>query len=213
MLGKTYRVIAQADAQFRHEPGDILQMRVRNTDGGMVPLGNFVDIRYMQGPDRLVRYNLYPAAEVQGSPAPGTSTGAALSIMEDLAAQLFPAGISFEWTEIALQEKLSGNVGMLIFPLSVLFVLLVLTAQYESWTLPLSIILIAPLCILFALTGNWLRGMDNNILTQIGIIVLVGLACKNAILIVEFAKQRELDRKSTRLNSSHMSESRMPSSA
>lgn len=191
MFGKTYRVIAQADAAFRHEPDDILQLRVRNTGNRMVPLGNFVNISYMQGPDRQVRYNLYPAAEILGSAAPGTSSGEALQIMEQQAEKLFPAGISFEWSEIALQEKLSGNVGILIFPLCVLFVFLVLAAQYESWTLPITIILIVPLCILFALTGVWLRGMDNNILTQIGFIVLIGLACKNAILIVEFARQRE----------------------
>ena len=195
MFGKTYRVIAQADASFRHEPEDILQLRVRNTDNRMVPLGNFVEVNYMQGPDRLVRYNLYPAAEIQGSAAPGTSSREALDIMEQMAAKLFPAGISFEWSDIALQEKLSGNVGVLIFPLCVLFVFLVLAAQYESWTLPVTIILIVPLCILFALTGVWLRGMDNNILTQIGLIVLVGLACKNAILIVEFARQREQEGK------------------
>ena len=191
MLGKTYRVIAQADASFRLEPDDILQLRVRNTDNSMVPLGNFVNIKYMQGPDRLVRYNLYPAAEIQGSSASGTSSRQALNIMEQQAANLFPAGINFEWTEIALQEKMSGNVGLLIFPLCVLFVFLVLAAQYESWTLPITIILIVPLCILFALTGVWIRGMDNNILTQIGFIVLVGLASKNAILIVEFARQKE----------------------
>ena len=191
LFGKTFRVIAQADAPFRMEPEDIMRMHVRSNDGAMVPLGTLVNIRHVQGPDRLVRYNMYPAAEIQGSPAPGISTGQSLTIMEDLAAKVLPAGFNYEWTEIALQEKLSGKVGILIFPLCVLFVFLVLTAQYESWSLPIAIILIVPLCILFALTGVWLRGMDNNILTQIGFIVLVGLACKNAILIVEFARQKE----------------------
>ena len=191
LFGKTFQVIAQADAPYRTEPENIMRLHVRSDTGAMVPLGTLVDIKHMQGPDRLVRYNLYPASEIQGSSAPGVSTGQALGIMEKLAAEILPAGFNYEWTEIALQEKLSGNVGILIFPLCVLFVFLVLTAQYESWTLPIAIILIVPLCILFALTGVWLRGMDNNILTQIGLIVLVGLASKNAILIVEFARQKE----------------------
>lgn len=191
LFGKTYQVIAQADAPYRLEPTDIMRLRAENTDGDMVPLGSIVKIKQIQGPDRIVRYNLYPAAELQGTGVPGVSTGEALIEMEKLASQILPAGIGYEWTEIALQEKLGGNIGIIIFPLSVLFVFLLLTAQYESWSLPITIILIVPLCILFALIGVWLRGMDNNILTQIGFIVLIGLASKNAILMVEFARQRE----------------------
>ncbi len=191
LFGKTYQVIAQADAPYRLEPNDIMRLRAENTNGDMVPLGSIVKLKQIQGPDRVVRYNLYSAAELQGTGVPGVSTGEALIEMEKLASQVLPAGIGYEWTEIALQEKLGGNVGIIIFPLSVLFVFLLLTAQYESWSLPITIILIVPLCILFALIGVWLRGMDNNILTQIGFIVLIGLASKNAILMVEFARQRE----------------------
>ena len=191
MFGKTYQVIAQADAPYRLNPEDIMRLRARNESGAMVPLGTMVKAIQIQGSDRIVRYNLYPAAEIQGSGKPGVSTGEALDEMEKIANHILPPGYNYEWTEIALQEKLGGNVGILIFPLSVLFAFLVLTAQYESWSLPITIILIVPLCILFALSGVWLRGMDNNILTQIGFIVLVGLASKNAILIVEFARQKE----------------------
>ncbi|MGD8316299.1 MAG: multidrug efflux RND transporter permease subunit [Myxococcales bacterium] len=190
-FGRVYRVIAQADAPFRSDPRDVERLRVRSSDGAMVPLGSVVTIRRSTGPDRLVRYNLYPAVEVQGNAAPGTSTGDALTKMEGLATKILPPGMSYEWTEIAYQERSVGNLSLLVFPLSVFFVFLFLTAQYESWSLPLAIILIVPLCILFALAGVWLRSMDNNILTQIGFIVLIGLAAKNAILIVEFAKQQE----------------------
>jgi hydrophobic/amphiphilic exporter-1 (mainly G- bacteria), HAE1 family len=191
LLGRTYRVTVQADAPYRLKPADIARLRVRSASGAMVPLGSLAELRETTGADRVVRHNLYPAAEIQGGARPGRSTGEALTAMEELARAALPSGISFEWTELAFQERLAGNVGLLIFPLCVLFVFLVLTAQYESWTLPLAIILIVPLCLLFAIFGIWARGMDNNILTQIGFVVLVGLACKNAILIVEFAKHQE----------------------
>ena len=191
LFGRSYRVTAQADGPFRLDPTDIARLRARSTTGAMVPLGSVLAVRSTTGPDRVVRHNLYPATEIQGSAAPGVSSGDALTAMESLAATLLPDGLSFEWSELAFQQRLAGGAGLLIFPLSVLFVFLLLTFQYESWSLPFAIIAIVPLCILFALTGVWLRGLDNNILTQIGFIVLIGLASKNAILIVEFAKQRE----------------------
>lgn len=191
LSGRSFRVTAQADAPYRINIEDIRHLRVRNKNGSMVPLGSIVEAQISTGPDRLVRYNLYPSTDITGSARPGISSGDALKAMENLARQILPHGIYYEWTEIALQEKLAANVGVFIIPLCVLFVFMVLTAQYESWSLPLAIILIVPLCILFALTGVWLRGMENNILTQIAFIVLIGLACKNSILIVEFAKQNE----------------------
>ncbi|MBA2491087.1 MAG: multidrug efflux RND transporter permease subunit [Gammaproteobacteria bacterium] len=190
LFGRLFRVTAQADAQYRLEPDDIMQLRARSDTGAMVPVGSLAEIRWTTGPDRVVRHNLYPAAEVQGSAGPGVSSGAGLTAMEQLAAENLPRGFDFEWVETAYQEREAGNTVLLVFPLSVLFVFLLLTAQYESWSLPLAIILIVPLCLLFAITGIWLRGMDNNILTQIGFVVLIGLACKNAVLIVEFARQR-----------------------
>jgi len=191
LYGRTYRVVAQADAPYRLDTDDISNLRARSSVGAMVPLGSVAKVSRTTGPDRIVRHNLYPAVEVQGNAAAGTSSGEALGIMEALAGKLLPGGLSYAWTEIAFQEKQSGNIAVFIFALSVLFVFLLLTAQYESWSLPLAIILIVPLCVLFALLGVWLRGMDNNILTQIGIVVLIGLASKNAILIVEFARQYE----------------------
>jgi multidrug efflux pump subunit AcrB len=140
----------------------------------------------------VVRYNMYPAAEIYGNTPPGFSSGQAIVTMERLAAEVLPSGIGFAWTDLAYQQILAGNVALFIFPLCVLFVFLVLAAQYESWALPLAIILIVPMCLLSAIAGVWLRGMDNNILTQIGFVVLVGLACKNAILIVEFAKEEQV---------------------
>ena len=191
LFGRTFRVTAQADAPYRLKPADVMRLRARSETGAMVPLGSIAEVRWTTGPDRVVGHNLYAAAEVEGNAAPGTSSGDALAAMERLAAETLPPGFDFEWVDTAYQQRQAGNVGLLVFPLSVLFVSLVLTAQYESWSLPLAIILIVPLCLLFAITGIWLRGMDNNILTQIGFVVLIGLACKNAVLIVEFAKQRQ----------------------
>ncbi len=190
-LGRTYRVTAQAEPEFRDDPSDLLKIRTRSARGATVSLGSVVDVRVTAGPDRLVRFNLFPAADLNGSTAPGYSTGQSLATMESLAAQSLPAGFGYEWTEMAFQEKQAGNTIVFLFPLAVLFVFLALAAQYESWLLPLAIILIVPLCLLFALVGVWFRSMDNNVLTQIGFIVLIGLACKNAILIVEFAKAEE----------------------
>ncbi|MCA9109961.1 MAG: efflux RND transporter permease subunit, partial [Planctomycetaceae bacterium] len=191
ILGRTYRVTAQAEPRFRDEPNDILRLRTRSASGDSISLGSVVEVKRTVGPDRLVRFNLYPAADINGSTAPGFSTGQSLDTMEHLADESLPPGIGFAWTDLSYQEKQAGNTIVFLFPLAVLFVFMTLAAQYESWLLPLAIILIVPLCLLFAMVGIWFRGMDNNILTQIGFIVLVGLACKNAILIVEFAKQEE----------------------
>jgi hydrophobe/amphiphile efflux-1 (HAE1) family protein len=191
LLGRTFRVTAQADAESRDDPADIAGIRVRSAEGGMVPLGSLATIRDETGPIRVVRYNLFPAAEVQGGAPPGVASGDALSTMEELAAKNLPPGFGYEWTELAYQEKAAGSSGTLIFVLAVVFVFLVLAAQYEAFTLPLAVILIVPMCILAAILGVNLRGQDNNILTQIGLIVLVALAAKNAILIVEYAKQAE----------------------
>ncbi|TWU09322.1 Efflux pump membrane transporter BepE [Symmachiella macrocystis] len=191
LLGRTYRVTAQAEPEFRDEPSDILRLRTRSAQGTSIALGSVVEVRRTVGPDRLVRFNLYPSADINGATLPGFSTGQSLETMEKLADQDLPPGFGYAWTELSYQEKQAGNTVLFLFPLAVLFAFLTLAAQYESWLLPLAIILIVPLCLLFAIVGIWMRGMDNNILTQIGFIVLVGLACKNAILIVEFAKAEE----------------------
>jgi multidrug efflux pump len=195
LFGRTYRVTAQAEGPFRNNPEEIAKLKTRSASGAMVPLGSLVEMRRKTGPDRVLRYNMFPAAEINGDTRPGFGSGQAIATMEQLAPTVLPSGMRFEWTDLAYQQNLAGNVALFIFPLCVLFVFLVLAAQYESWVLPLAIILIVPMCLLSAIAGVWLRGMDNNILTQIGFVVLVALACKNAILIVEFAKDQQQEGK------------------
>jgi hydrophobe/amphiphile efflux-1 (HAE1) family protein len=195
-FGRTFQVRAQAEGDFRRQAEDIRLLKTRSNTGEMVPLASVMDIEWRTGPDRVVRYNMYPAAEVQGDAAPGFSSGESMDAVERIAAEVLPPGMEVAWTDLAYQEKLAGNTAIYIFPLCVLFVFLVHAAEYESWVLPLAIILIAPICIPFALAGVYFRGMDNNLITQIGLVVLVGLAAKNAVLIVEFAKQLEDEGKS-----------------
>ncbi|MGX9221336.1 efflux RND transporter permease subunit [Massilia varians] len=190
-FGRTYQVRVQADAQFRSQPEQIAQLKVRNDKGEMIPLSSLMQLKDSYGPDRVQRYNNYVAADINGGPAPGVSSGQAQAIMEQLARETLPKGIAYEWTELTYQEILAGNTMVYVFPLCVLLVFLVLAAQYESWTLPLAVILIVPMSILCALAGVKLSGGDNNIFTQIALFVLVGLASKNAILIVEFARELE----------------------
>jgi hydrophobe/amphiphile efflux-1 (HAE1) family protein len=189
-FGRTYRVYAQAEPQFRSQPEDIANLKMRNLNGDMVPMGAVADVRFESGPDRVSHYNVYLAADINSQAAPGFSSDQATAAMERVLKETLPNGFGYEWTDLTFQQKTAGNTALVVFPICVLLVFLILSAQYESWVLPLAVILIVPMCLLSAMVGVWLKGSDDNVLTQIGFIVLVGLACKNAILIVEFARER-----------------------
>lgn len=188
-FGRTWQVIVQADSKFRNDVEDVKKLKVRNLRGHMVPIGSLATVKYISGPLVLTRYNMYPSAAINGNTAPNFSTGQAIAAMEDVARRELPPSMSFEWTEITYLERTASNTGLLVFMLSVMFVFLVLAALYESWSLPLAVILVVPMCVLCSIAGVWMASMDINVFTQIGFVVLIGLACKNAILIVEFAKQ------------------------
>ena len=210
LLGRTFRVTAQAEAAARDDLADVGRLQVRSSGGDMVPLSAIATFRYGSGPVQVTRYNNYPAAELQGQTPPGIASGQSLRAMENIAARSLPPGFGYEWTGIAYQEQLAGNTAPLVFGVAVLCVFMVLAAQYESLTLPLAVILIVPMCVLAAMTGINLRGMDNNILTQVGLIVLIALAAKNAILIVEFARQAEDDQGMNRFDAAvHAARSRL----
>jgi multidrug efflux pump subunit AcrB len=187
-FGRTYRVVAQADAPFRSQVDDIASLKTRNAHGEMVPLGSMISVKESFGPDIVERFNGYASADINGGPAPGHSSGESQAAIAKILDENLPAGMAYEWTDLAFQQIDAGDAALFVFPLCVLFVFLVLAAQYESFSLPLAILLIVPMALLAGLAGIYLQGGDNNIFTQIGFLVLVGLASKNAILIVEFAK-------------------------
>jgi hydrophobe/amphiphile efflux-1 (HAE1) family protein len=189
-FGRTWQVIVQAESEYRNQIEDVPQLRVRNQKGEMVPIGTLATVKQIAAPLVLTRYNMYPAAAINGNVAKGFSTGQAIQSLEGLSARELAANVGYEWTELTYLERTTSDTGMIVFVLSVVFVFLVLAALYESWSLPLAVILVVPMCVLCSIAGVWFAGMDINVFTQIGFIVLVGLACKNAILIVEFAKLR-----------------------
>jgi multidrug efflux pump len=191
-FGRTYQVNVQAESAYRLQPEDISHLRTRNLAGEMIPLGSVVTVKPTYGPDRVMHYNGFPAAEINGAAAPGYSTGQSEAAIAQILDGQLPNAMKYEWTELTYQKILAGNTMVYIFPLSVFLVYLVLAAQYESWSLPLVIILIVPMTLFSAIAGVWLLNGDNNVFTQISLIVLVGLACKNAILIVEFAREKQL---------------------
>ena len=190
-LNRTYRVIAQADAPYRAHDTDVAQLKTRNAAGAMVPLGSVMDMKMIADTDRINRYQQFISADINGAGAPGVSSGQAIEIMTNIARKTLPPGFSYDWTEIAFQEEREGNTAYWVFPLCVLFVFLTHSAEYESFALSLSIILIVPMCLLCGIAGVHFSGQDNNIFTQVGFVVLAGMSVKNAVLIVEFAKQEQ----------------------
>lgn len=201
-FGRTWQVIAQADAPYRDSVEDIARLRTRNAQGEMVPIGSMIDIHQSFGPDPVLRFNGYPAADLAGEADPRVlSSPQAMSVLSDIGERVLPDGIDFEWTDLSYQQSTQGNAALVVFPLAVLLVFLVLAALYESWTLPLAVILIVPMCVLSALVGVLLAGGDTNVFVQVGLVVLIGLACKNAILIVEFARELEMQGRSVAASS------------